>query len=138
MTRSAAGALADTREQRLLCQLPSICSSTSSVHLLSLSNLQCFNIMSSAAASSENTIIPGGYKGDTPSPYAEDENIPLSLRRATHRMQFPPSYVVVGFYRLLTDPQLRVPAWKKCEHGFMRGAAVGLVWVSLILLVRTC
>ncbi|TBU37229.1 hypothetical protein BD309DRAFT_974463 [Dichomitus squalens] len=82
------------------------------------------------STSGESATIPGGYNGDTPSPSAEDENIPLNLRRAAHRMQFPPSYVVVGFYRLLTDPHLRVPAWKKCEHAFMRGATVGLVWAT--------
>ncbi|KAM5539462.1 hypothetical protein V8D89_006914 [Ganoderma adspersum] len=76
--------------------------------------------------------LPGEYKGSTPipSPYAAEENIPANLRRATHRLQFPPSYVVVGFYRLLSDPKLRVPAWNKCKHGFMRGAAVGLVWAA--------
>ena len=88
--------------------------------------------MSIPTASADS--LPGEYKGSTPapSPYAVDENIPVNLRRATHRLQFPPSYVAVGFYRLLSDPKLRVPAWNKCKHGFMRGATVGLVWVSSV------
>ena len=73
-------------------------------------------------------IVPGEYGGDASSPY--DEDVPENLRRATSRLQFPPSYVVVGFYRLITDRTLRVPAWQKCKHGFVRGASVGLIWVS--------
>jgi hypothetical protein len=46
------------------------------------------------------------------------------------RLDFPPSYVLVGVYRLSTDPSIRVPVWKKCKHGFIRGAVVGLAWVS--------
>lgn len=88
----------------------------------------------SIPAASDNEILPGEYKGSTPtsSVYASDENIPANLRRSAHRLQFPPSYVVVGFYRLLSDPNLRVPAWNKCKHGFVRGATVGLVWVSMV------
>lgn len=29
--------------------------------------------------------------------------VPASLARATSRLQFPPSYVLVGVYRLITD-----------------------------------
>ena len=77
----------------------------------------------------DKAVVPGGYSGgDVPSPYTED--VPENLRRATGRLQFPPSYVVVGFYRLITDRNLRVPAWQKCKHGFVRGATVGLLWVS--------
>ncbi|KAF7288712.1 hypothetical protein HMN09_01377200 [Mycena chlorophos] len=54
--------------------------------------------------------------------------IPESLRRATTRLQFPPSYVVVGVYRLFTDKLLYVPAWQKCHHGVQRGAIAGLIW----------
>ena len=76
----------------------------------------------------EKTIVPGGFAPDTP--HGGDEAVPEHLRAATSRLQFPPSYVVVGFYRLLSDSKLRVPAWQKCKHGFARGVAVGLVWVS--------
>jgi len=54
--------------------------------------------------------------------------VPPSLARATSRLQFPPSYVVVGVYRLFTDKLLYAPAWKKCQHGAQRGAVVGLLW----------
>lgn len=46
------------------------------------------------------------------------------------RLHFPPSYILVGVYRLSTDVSIRVPVWKKCKHGFVRGALVGLAWVS--------
>jgi hypothetical protein len=55
--------------------------------------------------------------------------VPPSLERAYARLLFPPSYVVVGAYRLLTDANLRAPAWAKCKHGVVRGACVGFVWV---------
>lgn len=50
------------------------------------------------------------------------------------RLEFPPSYVVVGAYRLISDGSLRGPIWKKCKHGVARGGAVGLGWVSVLLL----
>ncbi|KAL1950365.1 hypothetical protein VTO73DRAFT_5489 [Trametes versicolor] len=74
----------------------------------------------------EKAVVPGAYIGDPPTPYTED--VPAPLGRATSRLQFPPSYVVVGFYRLVTDRNLYVPAWQKCKHGFVRGATVALVW----------
>ncbi|KLO15809.1 hypothetical protein SCHPADRAFT_902038 [Schizopora paradoxa] len=58
----------------------------------------------------------------------DDEAIARSRRVREDRLAFPPIYVVVGAYRLLSDPNLRVPAWKKCQHGVLRGAAVGLGW----------
>ncbi|KAI0826830.1 hypothetical protein BC628DRAFT_1502659 [Trametes gibbosa] len=71
--------------------------------------------------------VPGAYGGgDLPTPYTED--VPSNLRRATSRLQFPPSYVLVGFYRLVTDRNLYVPAWQKCKHGLIRGATVAVVW----------
>ncbi|TFK91857.1 hypothetical protein K466DRAFT_659724 [Polyporus arcularius HHB13444] len=83
----------------------------------------------SVAAIDDKTTIPGEYAGgDVPTPYAED--VPEGLRRATGRLQFPPSYVVVGFYRLVTDKNLRGAAWQKCKHGFVRGASVGLLWAA--------
>ncbi|KAJ7169123.1 hypothetical protein C8R43DRAFT_982387 [Mycena crocata] len=57
--------------------------------------------------------------------------VPESLIRATSRLQFPPSYVIVGVYRLFTDKLLYVPAWQKCQHGVQRGAVVGLIWSFL-------
>ena len=71
--------------------------------------------------------VPGEFAGQ------EDDalqNVPLGLRRATARMEFPPSYVIVGVYRLFTDKNIRVPAWQKCKHGATRGAGVALGWVS--------
>ena len=57
--------------------------------------------------------------------------VPTNLQRATLRLNFPPSYVVVGVYRLCTDESLYKPAWDKCEHGVQRGLVVGFVWVRL-------
>jgi hypothetical protein len=57
------------------------------------------------------------------------ENVPSDLKRATLRLQFTPTYVIVGVYRLFTDETLYVPAWKKCKHATVRGAVVGAVWV---------
>lgn len=56
------------------------------------------------------------------------EAVPAALERATDRMEFPPSYVVVGIYRLFTDKALLIPTWDKCKHATQRGLAVGLVW----------
>jgi hypothetical protein len=50
--------------------------------------------------------------------------------RASRRLKYPPSYVVVGVYRLVTDKALFVPVWDKCRDGFLRGTVVGFVWVS--------
>ena len=72
---------------------------------------------------------PGDFGKDVSSPYS-GENVPQNLKASTSRLQFPPSYVVVGVYRLITDRSLRVPAWDKLKHGVVRGASVALVWVS--------
>jgi len=48
-------------------------------------------------------------------------DVPPTLARAESRLQFPPTYAIVGVYRLFTDKTLYVPAWKKCEHGAVRG-----------------
>jgi len=47
---------------------------------------------------------------------------------ASFRLDFSPSYILVGVYRLSTDPSLRVPVWQKCKHGFLRGLLVGFAW----------
>lgn len=57
-------------------------------------------------------------------------HVPQQLKRATIRLEFPPSYVLVGVYRLFTDKNLYIPAWDKCRHGTRRGAIVGAIWVS--------
>ena len=59
----------------------------------------------------------------------KDVEIPNSLQSATQRLGFPPSYVVVGIYRLLSDKALFSPVWQRCRSGFLRSAAVGIVWV---------
>ena len=58
-----------------------------------------------------------------------NENIPGSLQHAALRLEFSPSYIIVGAYRLLSDRSLLVPIWQKCRNGFVRGVAVGGVWV---------
>jgi len=59
----------------------------------------------------------------------ETKYVPQELSRATMRMEFSPSYVVVGAYRLLTDQKLLKPTWDKCRHAARRGAIVGGIWV---------
>ncbi|KAI0698014.1 hypothetical protein BC835DRAFT_1405525 [Cytidiella melzeri] len=76
--------------------------------------------------SADIPTVPGDFGKELSSPYVE--NIPANLRASTSRLQFPPSYAVVGAYRLITDKSLRVPAWQKLKHGTVRGASVALVW----------
>ncbi|KAH0825940.1 hypothetical protein J3R83DRAFT_7532 [Lanmaoa asiatica] len=57
--------------------------------------------------------------------------VPTNLQRAILRLKFPPSYVVVGVYRLCTDKSLYKPAWDKCKHGVQRGLIVGFLWTCL-------
>lgn len=64
-------------------------------------------------------------------PSLDTDAIPDNLKRAALRMQLPPSYVVVGIYRLFTDEHLWRPTWDKCKHGVQRGAIVGAIWVRL-------
>ncbi|KAH7920371.1 hypothetical protein BV22DRAFT_1074078 [Leucogyrophana mollusca] len=59
------------------------------------------------------------------------EDVPPTLARASLRLNFPPSYVVVGVYRLFTDKSLYKPAWDKCRHGARRGLIVGFIWTCL-------
>ena len=65
----------------------------------------------------------------------DDRDVPHHLARAAFRMDFPPSYVFVGVYRLCTDKNLYKPAWDKCRHAARRGAIVGVVWVRVLVLV---
>ncbi|KAI6021981.1 hypothetical protein EDC04DRAFT_2731303 [Pisolithus marmoratus] len=49
-----------------------------------------------------------------------DKDVPANLQHAMLRLNFPPSYVIVGVYslfRLFTDKALYKPAWDKCKHG---------------------
>ena len=60
------------------------------------------------------------------------EHLPPNLARAALRLEFPPSYVLVGVYRLFTDKSLYIPAWDKCKHGTRRGTIVGGIWARFI------
>lgn len=62
-----------------------------------------------------------------------DNPVPTQLARAARRLKFPPSYVVVGAYRLLSDQTLLKPSWDKCKHAARRGAIVGAIWVRTSL-----
>ncbi|PPQ76580.1 hypothetical protein CVT26_012820 [Gymnopilus dilepis] len=64
------------------------------------------------------------------------EHVPATLKRATLRMEFPPSYALVGVYRLCTDKQLYKPAWDKCKHATQRGAVVGAIWAFLTFSIQ--
>lgn len=78
----------------------------------------------------ETFFMRSPSEGSGPS---KNSNIPDSLQRATQRLGFPPSYVVVGVYRLVFDKTLIFPVWQKCRSGFLRGVAVGSVWVLVAI-----
>jgi hypothetical protein len=80
----------------------------------------------------ENFFMRSPSEGSGPS---KNVNIPDSLQRATQRLGFPPSYVVVGVYRLVFDKALFSPVWQMCRSGFLRGVAVGGVWVLVAILI---
>jgi hypothetical protein len=63
-------------------------------------------------------------------------HVPQQLKRATIRLEFPPSYVLVGVYRLFTDSNLYKPAWDKCRHATQRGAIVGAIWTVLTFSIQ--
>jgi len=86
--------------------------------------------MSTTTPASEKAVL---HKGDLPGSFPETiaDSGPRELERASRRLQFPPSYVVVGIYRLVTDRSLSQPAWDKCKHGTQRGLVVGFVWTCL-------
>ncbi|KAF9237042.1 hypothetical protein BU15DRAFT_49293 [Melanogaster broomeanus] len=71
------------------------------------------------------------HSSDPIAHHLESDIVPATLQRATLRLSFPPSYVVVGVYRLFTDRSLYKPAWDKCKHGARRGLIVGFVWTCL-------
>ncbi|KAF8816229.1 hypothetical protein BYT27DRAFT_7230035 [Phlegmacium glaucopus] len=64
------------------------------------------------------------------------EHLPPHLARAALRLEFPPSYVFVGVYRLFTDKNLYKPAWDKCRHATKRGAIVGGIWAFLTFAIQ--
>ncbi|EKM51369.1 uncharacterized protein PHACADRAFT_200189 [Phanerochaete carnosa HHB-10118-sp] len=81
--------------------------------------------------------VPGEYAhAKHESRHLHSDNVPENLRAASARLRFPPSYVVVGVYRLLTDKNLIIPAWRKCEHGVLRGAGVALAWAVLTFKIQ--
>jgi len=74
------------------------------------------------------------FERPQPTVASSNEQVPPNLERATLRLQYPPTYVIVGVYRLLTDKALYVPAWDKCKHATRRGAIVGVIWVRILFL----
>jgi hypothetical protein len=62
---------------------------------------------------------------------------PPELERASRRLQFSPSYVIVGIYRLVTDKSLYGPAWDKCKHGTQRGLVAGFLWVRVLSFIAS-
>ena len=84
-----------------------------------------------------DAVLPGGINIDelTSKQSPHSSHVPPSLAPAEARLNFPPSYVVVGVYRLATDKSLFKPVWDKCKHGFVRGAVVGTAWVRFPVLL---
>ena len=80
---------------------------------------------------SDDIPLPGNLEEKPSSTLPCSDNVPDNLRAATSRLQFPPSYAIVGIYRLVTDKKIAYPVWQKCEHGVVRGVGVALAWVSL-------
>ena len=72
--------------------------------------------------------LPGSFPGHIVGPSQANYG-PPELERASLRLQIPPSYILVGIYRLVTNQTLYKPAWDKCKHGTQRGLVVGFVWV---------
>lgn len=81
------------------------------------------------ASELEEIQSPGAFPESVQGIHPEDLG-PPELERASRRLSFPPSYVVVGIYRLINDKALLKPAWDKCRHGTQRGLTVGFIWVS--------
>ncbi|KZS93285.1 hypothetical protein SISNIDRAFT_454431 [Sistotremastrum niveocremeum HHB9708] len=59
----------------------------------------------------------------------DSSDIHASLRQS--RLNFPPTYIIVGVYRLVTTKSLYVPIWDKCRHGVQRGVIVAAIWTGL-------
>lgn len=46
-------------------------------------------------------------------------------------LHLPPSYTLVGLYRLVTDPSIRSPVLDKIKHASIRGLVVGVVYAAV-------
>ncbi|KAF8639360.1 hypothetical protein AX17_001549 [Amanita inopinata Kibby_2008] len=71
------------------------------------------------------------FAEETPPRTSLLDSVPQELSRASLRLRYPPSYVLVGVYRFCTDKNLYVPAWNKCKHATQRGLIVGVIWAIL-------
>lgn len=109
------------------CGAKRICSQARCRSVLTLDG-SIIILCSHMASDSNQPSLPGELSQDELDVYTDQ--VPENLRRATSRLQFSPTYVVVGVYRLLTDKKLYVPAWEKCQHGLIRGATIAMLWVS--------
>ncbi|KAI0030973.1 hypothetical protein K488DRAFT_53084 [Vararia minispora EC-137] len=76
-------------------------------------------------------------------PFTEEElsrnpthNVPSNLVAATNRLNFPPSYIVVGAYRLLSDKSLLIPVWNKCKHALLRGVSVAVAYAFVTFRIQ--
>jgi hypothetical protein len=74
----------------------------------------------------ETLFMHSQSEGSSP---PKEVDLPGSLRSATQRLGFSPSYVVVGTYRLFSDRSLISPVWQGCRSGFSKSVAVGSIWV---------
>ncbi|KAF9031822.1 hypothetical protein BDZ89DRAFT_1101048 [Hymenopellis radicata] len=83
-----------------------------------------------------STISSGPEAQDSLFSDNSPKNTPSELSRATLRLDFPPSYIVVGVYRLFTDKALYQPVWEKCRHGTQRGATIAVVWGFLTFKIQ--
>jgi hypothetical protein len=59
----------------------------------------------------------------------DDDTLRIRAENRAARLTFPPSYVLVGVYRLFSDGSLFTPIWDKCRHGVRRGGIAALIWV---------
>jgi hypothetical protein len=102
------------------------------------------SVVSSIQGSSNEKVVlhtadnlPGSFS-DPVADSISSNPVPPELERAARRLQFPPSYVIVGVYRLVTDKSLSRPAWDKCKHGTQRGLTVGFAWVCAVFVFHSC
>ncbi|KAH8822637.1 hypothetical protein DL96DRAFT_1618552 [Flagelloscypha sp. PMI_526] len=80
--------------------------------------------MTSGSPDTQNSLFT-----ESETKFTRLDEVPVELQAATTRLNFTPTYLVVGIYRLLSDPLLRIPAWEKCRNGTRRGLLVGAGWV---------
>jgi hypothetical protein len=103
------------------------------------------SVVSDIQGHSNEKVLHAHQQGDDlPGSFSPDlipsnvNPVPPELERAVRRLQFPPSYVIVGIYRLVTDKSLSRPAWDKCKHGTQRGLTVGFAWVCAVFVFHSC